>query len=763
MDKGYNGDFVHLHVLTEYSPGRSIAKIRELVSKAKSLGMQYLAITDAGNMEGVPTFCVACAKEGIKPIIGSELQVLCKGDKDKKTSPMVVLAYKQQGYYNLLQLVSASSMRHKQENGQNSYFRKDNGFVTREELQTYHEGLVLLSGGSDSEINKALLEGDYAEATSLVQEWAKVYFKNFYLEIQNHGRPEEKFLNQLLQKLGQENDIELVATNEVSYVEKEDAELLALAQILPRWADWYGRADYVTNLSIEANKHLCSGSELQRLAEEYPEAVDNTLKLAKFLVDSLWLNDYSGPMNNNNWGEEELYCNREKNDEDYDIQLKAMCEARLARYYPHADAVIKLRLAIEIKTIIKLERSRELIFASNCLQSIRQHGMRAYLKPGAVYGSLIAYLLGLVPTDPVKWQLEDKEFLNELGKNDLFATLNGCAIGNYYLGNMISSLEMLFGKGRVVATVVVPRRNMGSALCGMLMGIYSAPEGSEELLKFCGQEYPVNRLGTNEELDAYIEQIRGLKEFLRTNKFLKKIFSYAWRLDGLPRMNRAGFDRYLIILPKEKAPEQYLPTMPSLETFDEKYPKIVSQYSARDAIAWDFNIYHWLHSPYLGVLDELADIFVREGEKIDFENIPLDDQEVYNFLSSGNFIESSYRYKDTERNELNIIKKRLLMDLKPRNLNDLMAYAAMTVSAEMLRSGIPSAYLQMREKESLEEEQDFFEIFKGRPNVISKMLAANEALEMYMKAYFNYYYPTEYIRVYFNYYPLEYKRVIQAN
>jgi len=79
MDKGYNGDFVHLHVLTEYSPGRSIAKIRELVSKAKSLGMQYLAITDAGNMEGVPTFCVACAKEGIKPIIGSELQVLCKG------------------------------------------------------------------------------------------------------------------------------------------------------------------------------------------------------------------------------------------------------------------------------------------------------------------------------------------------------------------------------------------------------------------------------------------------------------------------------------------------------------------------------------------------------------------------------------------------------------------------------------------------------------------------------------------------------------
>ena len=86
------------------------------------------------------------------------------------------------------------------------------------------------------------------------------------------------------------------------------------------------------------------------------------------------------------------------------------------------------------------------------------------------------------------------------------------------------------------------------------------------------------------------------------------------------------------------------------------------------------------------------------------------------------------------------------MDLKPRDLNELMAYAAMTVSAEILRSGIPSTYLRMREKESIEAEQDFFEIFKGRPNVISKMLAANEALEMYMKAYFNYYYPTEYRR-----------------
>ena len=215
-------NFTHLHVHTEYSLLDGAAKVKQLCHKAKELGMTSLAITDHGVMYGVIDFYTACKKEGIKPIIGCEVYVAARTRFDKVHGPdsrryhLILLAENQQGYQNLMKIVSSAWIE--------GFYTKPR--VDHDLLEQYHEGLICLSACLAGEIPRALVDGEYEKAKETALWYNKVFGQgNYFLEIQDHGIEDQKRTNPEIIRLSRETGIPLVATNDVHYIEKDDAEV----------------------------------------------------------------------------------------------------------------------------------------------------------------------------------------------------------------------------------------------------------------------------------------------------------------------------------------------------------------------------------------------------------------------------------------------------------------------------------------------------------------------------------------------------------
>ena len=742
-DEKAPGSFVHLHVLTEYSLGRSVAKIKELVREAKRLGMTHLAITDAGNIHAVPLFCNECHQQGLVPIIGCELQVVCHtatAAPSPRTCPMVVLCCSVQGYFNLLQLLTLSHTRPQPEpdqSGEEKFFAADPGYVTPAELQTHSCGLVLLSGGADSELNQLLLEGAYAQAQALVQEWQRTFYKSFYLEIQDHGRPEEKMVNRLLQKLGREQDLELIATNDVRYVHKEDAELLTQVQALQEHRTILEPAP-----AAAAHHHLCSAKELTELQAAYPQALANTRTLVHSLIDSDVISFFIEQDNNLDEAVNLLLAETKKTNPDQ--KLQDLCAAGLKKLYPLGELPVKERLMQELQTIFKLQQSAKFIQACQTLQNIRQLGQQAFLEPGPVYGSLVAYLLGLTPLDPVRFQLQGEKFLYQKDGQNLSHSLRCCYLDNTLkIPQLQACLEPLYGKGRVVPCFFW-RRLPFTFFIQRLSRYYQLPrETAAKLQALCFGKRPAPNLGTTAEREKFLSSIPKLRQFLQQEPLCARIFNSAYRLTGLSDRRLFRNNANLILLPPDQEPEKYLPLdrvpittwVPCAATSGQrtssnhtgKHARIdpawkresdatlVSHYDEAAASAWGFTIFHRRHSLHLKVLDKLTRSLAAKKITLDFTRLPLDDAQVFRFLNRDSLIGIFPPMGESG------IVRRYLRDLAPENFNDLIIFAALTSSGTMLHSCRPAIYLQLRRggylmpESSLSDYQEYPCVLLGEP------------------------------------------------
>ncbi|MGN1123316.1 MAG: PHP domain-containing protein, partial [Eubacterium sp.] len=266
--------FTHLHTHTEFSLLDGACRIGQLAKRAKSLGMQSLAITDHGNMYGAVDFYKACRAEGIKPIIGCEVYVAprTRFDKekvlDKDYNHLILLCENENGYKNLIQLVSKSFT-------EGFYFKPR---VDRDLLEKHHEGLICLSACLAGEIPQSLLERDYEKAKSTALWYRDVFGEdNYFLELQDHGLKEQKTVCEGLKRISNETGIPLVATNDVHYIEKQDAKI---QQVLICIATNHTIGED-TGLEFHADEfYLKSEEEMRAVFSDSPEAIDNTQLIA---------------------------------------------------------------------------------------------------------------------------------------------------------------------------------------------------------------------------------------------------------------------------------------------------------------------------------------------------------------------------------------------------------------------------------------------------------------------------------------------------
>ncbi|MFR4565242.1 DNA polymerase III subunit alpha, partial [Anaerotignum sp.] len=385
--------FTHLHVHTEYSLLDGSAKIKELVERVKELGMDSIAITDHGAMYGAIEFYKAAKEVGIKPIIGCEVYVaagsrLTKEGKGGGYYHLVLLAENETGYHNLIKLVSYGFI--------DGFYYKPR--VDKELLRQYHEGIIASSACLAGEVARDVLTLSYDHAKEAALEYEEIFGKgNFFLELQNHGMPEQKRVNEALIRMSKETGIPLIATNDSHYIYKEDAvphDILLCIQTGKTVED-EDRMRYVGG-----QFYVKSPEEMYDLFGDVPEALENTVKIAKrcnvdFVFHDLKLPRFDVPEG--------------KTAPEY---LREICYDGFAMRYPDPKPEWKERLEYELHTIETMGYVDYFLIVWDFIKYAKDHGIIVGPGRGSAAGSMVSYCLQITTIDPLRYDLIFERFLN---------------------------------------------------------------------------------------------------------------------------------------------------------------------------------------------------------------------------------------------------------------------------------------------------------------------------------------------------------------
>lgn len=387
--------FTHLHVHTEYSLLDGSCKIKELVSRAKELGMDSMAITDHGVMYGVIDFYRAAREAGIKPIIGCEVYVTSGSRFDRETVGgedryyhLVLLAENNQGYQNLMKIVSKGFV--------DGFYYKPR--VDYEVLKEYSEGIIALSACLAGEVQRLVSRGQYEKGVETALRYQEIFGKgNFFLELQDHGIPAQNTVNQGLLRMSHETGIDLVATNDIHYTYAEDAtphDILLCIQTGKKVAD-------ENRMRYEGGQYYCkSEEEMRKLFSYAGEAIDNTYKIAErcnveieFGVTKL--PKYDVPEGYDSWS----YLNK-------------LCLDGFERHYPQAEVTLKERLDYELDVIHTMGYVDYFLIVWDFIHYARSRDIIVGPGRGSAAGSIVSYCLGITNIDPIRYNLLFERFLN---------------------------------------------------------------------------------------------------------------------------------------------------------------------------------------------------------------------------------------------------------------------------------------------------------------------------------------------------------------
>ena len=383
--------FTHLHVHTEYSLLDGSSKIKELAVRAKELGMDSMAITDHGAMYGVIDFYRAAREAGIKPILGCEVYVAPGSRFDRENVHgedryyhLVLLAENNEGYQNLMKIVSKGYV--------DGFYYKPR--VDMEVLKTYHKGIIALSACLAGEVPRFLARGLYEEAKEAVLKYQEIFGRgNYFLELQDHGIPMQRQVNQGIIRLSRELDIPLAATNDCHYINAEDWEahdILLCIQTGKKVAD-------ENRMRYEGGQYYVkSEEEMRELFSYIPEAIDNTAKIAErcnveieFGVTKL--PRYEVPEGYDSWG-----------------YLNHLCSEGFKERYPEDDGTLKERLEYELGVITQMGYVDYYLIVHDFIAYAKSKGIPVGPGRGSGAGSLVAYCIGITGIDPLRYNLSDR-------------------------------------------------------------------------------------------------------------------------------------------------------------------------------------------------------------------------------------------------------------------------------------------------------------------------------------------------------------------
>lgn len=387
--------FVHLHCHTEYSLLDGSNKVRAYAQRVKELGMNAAAITDHGNMYGAIEFYLACQEAGIKPIIGCEVYVAPGsrfdreiGDHSDRYYHLILLAENNLGYQNLSKIVSRSFTE--------GYYYKPR--VDKELLRQFHEGIICSSACLAGEVARALVRGDKAAAEKAALEYQDIFGKgNFFLELQDHGYPDQQTVNAGLLQMSRKLDIPLIATNDCHYTYAEDAEahdVLLCIQTNRKVSD-ENRMRYPGG-----QFYVKSEDEMRLLFPYAQEAIDNTQKIADrcnvtIEFGKTKLPHFEVPEGYNSW----TYLNK-------------LCDDGFAKNYPDDDGTVRRRLDYELSVIRKMGYVDYFLIVWDYINWSREHGIAVGPGRGSAAGSVVSYCMGITQLDPIRYNLIFERFLN---------------------------------------------------------------------------------------------------------------------------------------------------------------------------------------------------------------------------------------------------------------------------------------------------------------------------------------------------------------
>ena len=508
--------FTHLHVHTEYSLLDGSCKIKELAARAKELGMDSLAITDHGAMYGVIDFYRAAKEVGIKPIIGCEVYVSPGSRFDRETASgedryyhLVLLAENDQGYHNLMKIVSKGYVE--------GFYYKPR--VDYEVLETFHEGVIALSACLAGEVQRYLGRGMYEEACRSALHYETIFGKgNFFLELQDHGIPMQKTVNQGLLRMSRELGIDLVATNDIHYILAEDAvphDILLCIQTGKRVTD-------ENRMRYEGGQYYCKSEEEMRALFPYAqEAIDNTHKIAQrcnveieFGVTKL--PKYEVPEGYDSWG----YLNK-------------LCLDGMAKRYPKDDGTLKKRLEYELDVIHNMGYVDYFLIVWDFIHFARSHNIMVGPGRGSAAGSIVAYCLEITNIDPIRYDLLFERFLNPERVSMPDIDIDFCFERRQ---EVIDYVVEKYGKDQVVQIVTFGTM----AAKGVVRDVGRVLDMPYARCDAIAKMIPTD-LGMT--LEKALKQNPELREAYQQDDEVKYLIDMAMRLEGLPRhtsMHAAG-------------------------------------------------------------------------------------------------------------------------------------------------------------------------------------------------------------------------------
>jgi len=627
--------FVHLHVHTEYSLLDGAIRIDELLSKAKSYGMDAVAITDHGVMYGVIDFYKKAREMGIKPIIGCEVYV-APGSRFEKIAVkgsepayhLVLLAQDKTGYRNLTELVSRAFLE--------GFYYKPR--VDKELLKEYSRGLIALTACLAGEVPRYIASGDRDAAERLALEYRDIFGPdNFFLELQDNKIPEQEFINQALMEIGKRHRIPLVATNDCHYLEKTDAQVhdVVLAIQTATTLDDPKRLRFPTQ-----EFYVKSPEEMGQAFAAVPEALENTLLVAERCNVDLELGQVLLP---------EFTVPEGFTPFTYLVHL---CEEGLKkRYGDPVPAKIKEQVEYELKVINDMGYSAYFLIVWDFVNYARQNGIMVGPGRGSAAGSLVSYALGITNIDPLKYGLLFERFLNPERVSMPDIDIDFCFERR---NEVIEYVSSKYGKTHVAQIITFGRMMARQAVrdVGRALGwSYGDVDKIAKLIPSTPGVTLEKALSANPQLQSLAEQ----------NKDVGSLLSFARRIEGLCR--HASVHAAGVVISNQPL-MNYVP----LQKMNEG--EIVTQFDM-DALQ-DLGL---LKMDFLGlrtltIIERALKIIKNTHQtNVDLDRIPLDDPETYRLLSRGETV-GVFQLESGGMKEL-------LKRLKPEGIEDLIAILAL--------------------------------------------------------------------------------------
>lgn len=620
--------FVHLHVHTEYSLLDGACRLDRLCSVAKERGQNAIAITDHGNLFGAVDFYKAAKKHGIKPIIGCEVYVAARSRFDKvhgvdsNRHHLVLLCENETGYKNLIKLVSSAWV--------DGFYTKPR--IDRELLEKHHEGLVALSACLAGEIPKYIANGEYLKAKETALWYSALFGEgNYYLEMQNHGIPEQLVVNDGIIRLSNETGIPLVATNDVHYVDREDAhtQKILICIATNHTIDEENSLEFTSD-----NFYLKTEDEMRVLFPNSADAIENTQKIADMCNFDFEFGNTKLP----NFIVPEGYSH-------YEYFRMKCYEGLEKRYGKNPDSLYVDRLEYELSVIKNMGYVDYFLIVADFIQYARDNGIPVGPGRGSGAGSICAYCMGITNVDPIKYNLIFERFLNpeRVSMPDI-------------------DVDFCYERRQEVIDYVINKYGYDHVSQIITFGTMAARAAIRDVGRAMGMPYATvdnvakkipRALGIT--IEKALAESDELKSLYNSDEQIKDLINTAKSVEGMPR-NSSTHAAGIVIT--DRPVSDYVP----LARNDES---VLTQFTMTTIEELGLLKMDFLGLRTLTVINDCVKMIKKKNPDFDIDNISYDDQNVYSLFANG-LTDGVFQCESSGM-------KSVFMRLKPTNLEDIIA------------------------------------------------------------------------------------------